>query len=72
MFTISACVFVGVGLGEGGEPAEEAMGDRQDHRADVARPAGGGEAGVHGRVRGREGKNRKHRVTPPGGQNPLY
>ena len=65
-----ACVFVGVGLGEGGEPAEEAMGDRQDHRADVARPAGGGEAGVHGRVRGREGKNRKHvrYVTPPGGE----
>lgn len=49
----------GVGLGEGEQSAEEAVGDRQGDRVHVARPAGGGEAGVHGRIRGREGK-------PPG------
>ena len=45
----------GVGLGEGGEPGPEAVGDREDHRADVAGADGRGEAGVHGRIRGGEG-----------------
>ena len=29
----------GVGPGEGQQPGAEAVGDRQDHRRDVARPA---------------------------------
>ena len=39
-----------MGAGEGAEPRPEAMGDRQDHRPDVARPPGAGETGVHGGV----------------------
>ena len=44
-----------LGLGQVGEPRPEALGDWQDHRADVAGPAGGREGGVHGGVRGGQG-----------------
>jgi hypothetical protein len=39
-----------LGLCQVGESRPEALGDRQDHRADVEGSAGGGEGGVHGGV----------------------
>lgn len=45
-----------MGAGEGAEPRPQAVGDRQDHRPDVAGPVRVREAGVHGGVR--DGKGR--------------
>lgn len=41
----------GVGPSEGTEPGVEAMGDRQNHRPDVARSARGGQDRVRGGLR---------------------